>query len=63
MEEILLLAICGAFSGADDFVSIAEFGEVKFGWLRGPLPFECGMPLHDTLTRVFGQIDPSEFER
>ncbi|WP_423816115.1 transposase family protein [Salinibacter ruber] len=24
IEEILLLAICGAISGADDFVSIAE---------------------------------------
>ncbi|MCS4185020.1 ISAs1 family transposase [Salinibacter ruber] len=63
IEEILLLAICGAISGADDFVSIAEFGEAKIGWLRGLLPFEHGVPSHDTLTRVFGQIEPSEFER
>jgi predicted transposase YbfD/YdcC len=63
VEEILLLAICGAISGADDFVSIAEFGASKLGWLRGLLPFEHGAPSHDTLTRVFGQIDPSEFER
>lgn len=63
IEEILLLAICGAISGADDFVSIAEFGEAKLGWLRGLLPFDHGVPSHDTLTRVFGQIEPSEFER
>ena len=63
IEEILLLAICGATSGADDFVSIAEFGEAKLGWLRRLLPFEYGVPSHDTLTRVFGQIEPSEFER
>jgi len=63
IEEILLLAICGAISGADDFVSIAEFGEAKLGWLRGLLPFEHGVPSHDTLTRVFGQIEPSDFER
>jgi predicted transposase YbfD/YdcC len=63
IEEILLLAICGAISGADDFVSIAEFGEAKLGWLRRLLPFEHGVPSHDTLTRVFGQIEPSEFER
>ena len=63
IEEILLLAICGTISGADDFVSIAEFGEAKLGWLRGLLPFEHGVPSHDTLTRVFGQIEPSEFER
>jgi len=63
IEEILLLAICGAISGADDFVSIAEFGASKLGWLRGLLPFEHGAPSHDTLTRVFGQIEPSEFDR
>jgi predicted transposase YbfD/YdcC len=63
IEEILLLAICGAISGADDFVSIAEFGEAKLDWLRGLLPFKHGIPSHDTLTRVFGQIEPSEFER
>ena len=44
-------------------MSIAEFGEAKLGWLRGLLPFEHGVPSHDTLTRVFGQIEPSEFER
>jgi predicted transposase YbfD/YdcC len=63
IEEILLLAICGTISGADDFVSIAEFGEAKLGWLRGLLPFDHGVPSHDTLTRVFGQIEPSDFER
>lgn len=63
IEEILLLAICGVVSGADDFVSIAEFGEAKLSWLRRLLPFEHGAPSHDTLTRVFGQIEPSEFER
>ena len=62
IEEILLLVICGAISGADDFVAIAEFGESKLGWLRGLLPFENGIPSHDTLTRVFGQIEPSEFK-
>jgi hypothetical protein len=63
IKEILLLAICGAISGADDFVSLAEFGQSKLGWLQGLLPFEHGVPSHDTLTRVFGQIEPSEFER
>jgi predicted transposase YbfD/YdcC len=63
IEEILLLAICGAISGANDFVSIAEFGQSKIGWLRGLLPFDHGVPSHDTLTRVFGQIEPPAFER
>lgn len=63
IEEVLTLAICGTISGANDFVSIAEFGEAKLGWLRGLLPFEHGVPSHDTLSRVFGLIDPQEFER
>jgi len=45
IEEILLLVICGAISGADDFVAIAEFGESKLGWLRGLFPFENGIPV------------------
>lgn len=63
IEEIVLLAICGAISGADDFVALEEFGESKLEWLRGLLPYERGIPSHDTLGRVFGQIDPSAFER
>ena len=63
IEEIVLLAICGAISGADDFVALEEFGESKLGWLRGLLPYERGIPSHDTLGRAFGQIEPSAFER
>ena len=63
IEEIVLLAICGAISGADDFVALEEFGESKLEWLRGLLPYERGIPSHDTLGRVFGQTDPSAFER
>lgn len=58
-----MLVICGAISGADDFVSIAEFGRAKLNWLRGLLPFERGIPSHDTLTRVFARLDPKAFER
>jgi len=63
IEEILLLAVCGAISGADDFVAVQEFGESKLDWLRGFLRYERGIPSHDTIGRVFGQIDPSDFER
>ena len=49
IEEILLLAICGAISGADDFVALEEFGESKLDWLRGLLPFERGIPFPSTI--------------
>jgi len=63
IEEIILLAICGAISGADDFVALEAFGQSKIDWLRGFLPYERGIPSHDTLGRVFAQINPSDFER
>lgn len=63
IEELLLLAICAVLSGADTFVAIEAFGHAKLGWLRGLLPFERGIPSHDTIGRVFGLIRPSEFER
>jgi predicted transposase YbfD/YdcC len=63
IEEILLLAICAVLSGADTFVAIEAFGRAKLGWLRGLLPYERGIPSHDTIGRVFGMLKPSEFER
>lgn len=63
IEEIMLLAICGAISGADDFVALEAFGQSKLDWLRGFLPYKRGIPSHDTLGRVFAQITPSDFER
>jgi predicted transposase YbfD/YdcC len=63
IEEIILLAICGAISGADDFVALEAFGQSKIDWLRGFLPYERGIPSHDTLGRVFALINPSDFER
>jgi predicted transposase YbfD/YdcC len=63
IEELLLLAICAVLSGADTFVAIEAFGRSKLDWLRGLLPYERGIPSHDTIGRVFGMLRPSEFER
>jgi len=46
IKEILLLAICGAIGGADDFVALEELGESKLNWPRGFLSFEPGIPSH-----------------
>lgn len=37
-------------------------GEGKLDWLRGYLKLENGIPSHDTFGRLFGLIDPQEFE-
>jgi hypothetical protein len=50
-------------SGADDWVSIHEFGVAKIDWLRTFLDLKNGIPSHDTLGRVFAVLCPQEFSR
>ena len=62
LGEIVVLVVCATLSGADTFVAVKEFGESRLDWLRSLLPFEDGIPSHDTLSRVFRRIDPEQFE-
>jgi len=63
LNEILFLTISGVLCGAEDWVNISEFGHTQLVWLRKYLPFSNGIPSHDTLGRVFEQLDSKEFER
>lgn len=63
LNEILFLTISGVLCGAEDWVNISEFGKTQIEWLRQYLPFTNGIPSHDTLGRVFEQLDSKEFER
>ncbi|MFM2100407.1 MAG: hypothetical protein RLZZ366_1946 [Pseudomonadota bacterium] len=53
LPEVLLVVLCGHLAGAEDFVEIAQWGEEKLEFLRSLLPFERGIPAHDTLNDVF----------
>ena len=57
------MTISGVLCGAEDWVNISEFGNTQLEWLRKYLPFNNGVPSHDTLGRVFEQLDSKEFER
>ena len=59
--DIIVVAICGIICGADDWVSIQEFGEAKQEWFEGFLELPNGIPSHDTFGRVFGRLDPDQF--
>jgi len=61
--EIIVIAVCGVISGADDWVAIEAYGKAKEVWLRQFLPLEHGIPSHDTFGRVFARLNPVEFER
>ncbi len=62
LPEILLLMLCGTIAGADDFVEIGLWGSERQDFLRRFLPFQHGIPSHDTLCDVIAAIDPELFK-
>jgi predicted transposase YbfD/YdcC len=61
--DILVIAICGAICGANDWVAVATFGEAKEDWLRTFLELPHGIPSHDTFTDVFTKLSPEQFQQ
>lgn len=62
LENIMVIAICGAICGADNWVDIEMFGNAKREWFETFLDLTHGIPSHDTFGRVFRRINPEEFE-
>ena len=61
--NIVSIAICAVIAGADDFVSMAEYGCKKRKWLGQFLDLSAGIPSHDRFNAILGAIRPAEFER
>lgn len=61
--NILFITLAGVVAGADDWVSIAEYGAIKKEWLAAFLDLSNGIPSHDTFGRVFRLLDPNELQR
>lgn len=62
LVEVLVVAVNGVLAGADTFVEIEAWANEKLEWFRRYLKLEHGIPSHDTFGRLFGLIDPTEFE-
>ena len=60
--NVVTIAVCAVICGADDFVSIAEFGRKKRKWLSQFLDLTSGIPSHDRFNAILGAIKPAEFE-
>jgi len=60
--DLVAIAICGVICGADNWVEIAYFGEVKEMWFRQFLELPNGIPSHDTFNDVFARIKGEEFQ-
>ena len=63
LNEILFLCVSAVISSYESWDEIVDFGEEKLSWLRGFLPFENGIPSHDTINRVVSLIDYRAFEK
>ena len=61
--NIVTIALCAVISGADDFVSIAEYGRLKKNWLAQFLDLSEGIPSHDRFNAILGALSPAEFEK
>jgi predicted transposase YbfD/YdcC len=62
LPEILLLVLSATLSGMEDFVEIRLWGEERLDFLRRFLPYEHGIPSHDTLGDVINALDPELFK-
>lgn len=61
--NIVSIAVCAVICGADDFVSIAEYGQKKRKWLGQFLDLSAGIPSHDRFNAILGALQPAEFEK
>ena len=60
--DIIVIAICGVICGAEDWVAIERFGRAKLEWFQTFLELPNGIPSHDTFGRVFGLLNPEQFQ-
>ena len=63
LEEVLFLVLAAVVSGENHLTGIEDFGNYKLDWLRTVLPYENGIPSHDTIGRVLGMLEPDELEK
>lgn len=61
--DILIIAVCAAICGADDWVAVEQFGRAKERWFETFLELPSGIPSHDTFWRVFRRIDAEQFQQ
>lgn len=59
--DLVVIALCGVISGADDWVEIADYGRLKQEWFKTFLELPNGVATHYTFRRLFARIDPEQF--
>lgn len=60
--DILALTICAVICGAETWEEIEAYGHSKLDWLKTFLGLPNGIPSHDTISRVFALLEPSQLQ-
>ena len=60
--DIIGITICAVICGAESWVEIEEYGDSKQEWLQQFLVLSNGIPSHDTISRLFAQLDPEQLQ-
>ena len=63
LMDILVIALCATIGGADDWVSVVQFGKAKKDWFSTFLKLPNGIASHDTFGRVFQILDSKMLEQ
>jgi hypothetical protein len=63
LSDILVLVILSVICGADDWVSVEQFGKDKKDFLKKFLKFPHGIPSHDTIGDLFSRLSTDEFSK
>jgi hypothetical protein len=60
-HDLLMIALCTVLCGGQGAVDMALFATAKEPFLRGFLKLKHGVPSHDTFSRLFRFLDPTQF--
>lgn len=63
LQSIVFIVLCATICGYDEWHSIEDFAEEQADWLKQYIDLPHGIPSHDTLSRVFGRLDRTEFSK
>ena len=61
--NIVVIALCATVAGADDYGMMVEFATAHRDWFGKFLDLTNGIPSHDTIGRVFANLDPIKFQQ
>lgn len=62
LEDILILTLLAVICGAESWVDVEDFGKCNGDWLKRTLKLPNGVPSHDTIGKVFRQLNPEQFK-